>query len=170
MFVIGTVGVSMFGNYKLGVCVLISHIFGALLNGLIYRNKQQNICALQIAPKYNYDLTSIVYDSIQSILLIGGYIAIFFILIAMLNDIGVIYVFARTLSKCTSIDIDICKAIINGSIEITKGCMDLSMCGLSFNNSLIVLTAIISFGGISTFAQSLAFTNSFGLSKKTIFN
>lgn len=38
LFIIGTVAIGMFNSYKMGLIVLFSHLFGALLNGLIYRN------------------------------------------------------------------------------------------------------------------------------------
>ena len=39
LFIIGTVGIGFFNSHKLGLIVLISHYVSALLNGLLYRNK-----------------------------------------------------------------------------------------------------------------------------------
>ena len=38
MFILGSVGIGMLHSKTLGLIMLFSHIFGALLNGLIYRN------------------------------------------------------------------------------------------------------------------------------------
>lgn len=38
MFILGTVAIGMFANAKMGYILLISHILGALINGIFYRN------------------------------------------------------------------------------------------------------------------------------------
>ena len=44
MFILGSVGIGMLASKKLGIIILISHILGALINGLLYRNhKEKNI-------------------------------------------------------------------------------------------------------------------------------
>ena len=52
MFILGTVAIGMFASPKMGYVILISHILGALLNGLFYRNiKDKNL-----QPSKNCDL------------------------------------------------------------------------------------------------------------------
>ena len=38
MFILGSVAIGMFANRKMGIIILVSHILGALLNGLLFRN------------------------------------------------------------------------------------------------------------------------------------
>jgi len=42
MFILGSVAIGMFANKTMGILILISHIFGALFNGVIYRNLGAN--------------------------------------------------------------------------------------------------------------------------------
>ena len=44
LFVIGTVGVCMFYSQIVGVIILISHILGAILNGILYRSYKSKMC------------------------------------------------------------------------------------------------------------------------------
>ena len=42
MFIIGSVGVGLFIDAKIGYIIMISHLVGAILNGLLYRNIKQD--------------------------------------------------------------------------------------------------------------------------------
>lgn len=148
MFIIGAVGVGMLHNAKFGYLIFISHILGALINGILYRK-------LKISHSNNpenneeiiasHDLSSIVTDSVLSILSIGAIIAIFFVVITAFSPI--FNLLPSTIS-----------AILEGLIEITKGCIDISLL-LGASWKIIACTFIISFGGISTIFQSIAMLN-----------
>ena len=160
MFIIGSVGIGILLSKEAGYIILISHIIGALLNGLIYRNmkdedyKSKNIVYNQNEPETS--LSSCVMDSIFSILLIGGIVVVAFIFIEVLNNIGIFYPFVYIFSKI-GIDENVAKAIINGFFEITNGCLSLSSLSLNISTKTILSCAIISFGGISTTLQAMAF-------------
>ena len=87
LFIIGAVGVGMFGNAKLGYLILLSHIIGAFLNGLIYRNLKAPVsnCKVSALNKPSF-LEDAMYNSIRNVLVVGGYIAVFYMLISMLNN------------------------------------------------------------------------------------
>ena len=148
MFIIGAVGIGMLKNVTFGYIIMISHIIGALLNGLLYRkiNVKEDKTPLQNkAAKNSADLSSIVLDSALSIISVGTIIAIFFVIITSLSPI-----FNLLPSPLAS--------ILEGLIEITKGCIDISS---SINSiwSVAACTFVISFGGISTILQSITMLN-----------
>ena len=166
LFIVGTVGISMFGSAKLGYLILISHILGAFLNGLIYRNTftptGQNIIVLQ---NKNH-LEDVMINSIKSVLIVGGYVSIFYMLISMLNNFNILYPFSGFLSLITPLSPATSSAIINGVIEVTRGCLNLSTCNLSSFQLLVLSTGLISFGGLSIFLQALTFLKKFDMSIK----
>ncbi len=151
MFIIGAVGISMLANSLYGYIIFSSHIIGAFLNGLFYRNlKAKEDDSIEIIKenkvknkeKSSFDITSIVLDSAISMLIIGTIIAIFFVVITSLSPI-----FNLFPPKVAS--------ILEGMVEITKGCQDIS----KYFNSKWAITAatfVISFGGISTILQSIS--------------
>ena len=148
MFIIGAVGIGMLKNVTFGYIIMISHIIGALLNGLLYSkiNVKEDKTPLQNkAAKNSADLSSIVLDSALSIISVGTIIAIFFVIITSLSPI-----FNLLPSPLAS--------ILEGLIEITKGCIDISS---SINSiwSVAACTFVISFGGISTILQSITMLN-----------
>ena len=164
MFILGSVGIGMLTNKKLGIIILFSHIIGALLNGILYRNHKEN---LQINnSKINFtqnkqSLSDLMWNTVQSVLIIGGYIAIFFVLIEIINNLKIFTPLSLFISNIFNCNVEIINAIINGIFEITRGCKDLSV--LQLNEFFVgVLTCfIISFGGIATTMQGLTFLSKF---------
>lgn len=160
MFIIGSVGIGMLADKKIGYIILISHIIGALINGLIYRNikikeidKKENIKIIKNSE--NNFATSII-DSINSILMVGGIIVIAFILINLINDLKITLPIINFL-KIFNINPQLSSAIINGMFEMTKGCLDLSALAIPACLKTSLICGIITFGGISTHLQTMAF-------------
>lgn len=58
MFILGTVAIGMFANAKMGYIILISHVVGALINGLLYRNIK--------SKTLNNNFSNISQDNYQS--------------------------------------------------------------------------------------------------------
>lgn len=171
LFIIGTVGIGMFQNFKLGLIILIAHFIGAFINGILYRNymykPEKNVITYsyqQLPQKTKNILEESMMSTIQSMLVIGGYVALFFTVITILNRYHIlapIQIFLKTLFDLIHIPTGVATGITNGIIEITKGCLDLV--GSTGNISLIciLLTGIISFGGISIACQALTFLKKF---------
>lgn len=165
LFIVGTVGVCMFCSKTFGLIILISHIIGAVINGILFRNykaktMQSNNILKSQTTKDNV-LAEVLYDSIVSILMVGGYIVIFFVFIDFLNESNIISFFAFLPQKLfPNVSSDYFVAIINGSVEVTRGLLDLS--ATSINTTLLCCTGafLISFGGLSIHLQSLNFLKS----------
>lgn len=165
LFIVGTVGVGMFGNAKMGYIMLLCHILGAFLNGLLYRNtfKEQLPDIKIYTLKTNNVMENIMYNSIKSILIVGGYIAIFFMLITMLNNFHIFTPINNFVSLITRINPKTVGAFTNGIIEVTRGCLDVSLLHISTKKALVICTGLISFGGISIHAQALTFLKKFDM-------
>ena len=164
LFILGTIGVGIYHSIKLGIIILISHLFGALLNGLIFRQKTKHIFSANIVSKYDstIQINDIMTDSINSILMIGGFIAIAFMLIEILSYHGVFIVFERLL-KIFHIAPEITTATLSGLIEITTGGLMLATCNIPFKALAVILTFLVSFGGLSIHAQAYVFLSSFNM-------
>lgn len=164
MFIVGSVGIGMLMGAKYGYIILISHIIGAILNGLIYRNvkSNKNDKPYEITPETNPKtenfLSKSVLDSISSILLVGGIIVIMFIIIEILTNIGFFNPLVSIL-QAFGIKKTIATGITSGVFEITKGCLAIASANVSMFLKTILCSMIISFGGFSTILQSMAFLN-----------
>lgn len=176
LFIVGSVGVGMFINHTCGLIMLISHYIGALLNGILYRNYQYQQECLNKTSILNHKtqdiLSNTMYDSIISILLVGGYISIFFILIDVLINCGILSLISVAISKILSLiglPTTLSTGLASGFFEITRGCLDLSKNGLSLNIIVPFACALISWGGLSIHFQALTFLNKCKIKKRIYF-
>ena len=161
LFVIGTVGIGFFHNQRLGTILLITHIVGALINGLFFRQKNnKKIVSLQsIVPTTNI-LNSSMTSSISSIMTIGGFIAIFYMILQTLLHINAFAIPIRLFERI-NVPSNITISIISGIIEVTSGALTLSQCQLSTSIALPILSFLVSFGGLSVHAQAYCFLKDF---------
>ena len=156
IFIIATIGICFLGSAKLGAILFGCHILSAILNGFIYRKVnfvESNITRTSsttlllntgnlrnsLNTNSNKDISDIIsnslYSAIQNILMVGGIIIIFFIVINQIqNVLGV-------------------ESIIFGLFELTNGVI--------MTKNLVLLSAIISFGGIAIAMQGLLFFKTF---------
>lgn len=156
MFIIGAVGIGMFKNQTIGYILFISHVLGAILNGILFgRIKLRQKNSLQDEPplpqnqnsaQKKSDISEIVLNSTLAILSVGCIITIFFIVI-------------ECFSPLLSLLPDTLRFFAEGVIEITKGCVDISSLQ-NLNLATILCSFVISFGGISTVLQSLTMLSS----------
>lgn len=166
MFIYGSVGIGMLFSRTLGFIMLISHILGAIFNGILYRNYKQknaNIASKQFEIKSKFSLGETMADSVLSILIIGGFIAIFFIIIEIFNEFNIFAPIAMFFSQITTIDSSIFISIFNGLLEITHGCLDITSLAISPFLSTLICCGIITFGGIATMLQAFAFLQKIGM-------
>lgn len=165
MFILGSVGIGMLTSRNLGIIILISHILGALINGLIYRNHKENSTEInkKIIEKNNLSIGDLMWNTVHSVLIIGGFIALFFVIIEIINYLNIFSPISNLFSKIFNCDANIFTAIFNGIFEITRGCLDISKLGLSELVSGTLCTFIISFGGLATTMQALVFLKKFDM-------
>ena len=165
MFIYGSVGISMLCSRTLGLVMLISHILSAICNGLLYRNylAQPTIQDVKLQTKPKFSLSTTMTDSILSILLIGGFVSIFFVVIELFNQAHIFAPIANFLGGLLGLDSQIILGILNGIVEMTHGCLDITACGLSPAAVTIICTGLITFGGIATMLQAYAFLQKIGI-------
>ncbi len=171
MFIIGTVGVSIFLSYKAGIIILIANIISVLLNGLIYRkDKYVDKNLTYKGKKYENILSNSVYDATISIFMVCAYMILSFLIIDVLLNINVIDNISKaicTIFHCSQ-NFETIRATIIGFFEITRGVIELNNVNISLTLKTIIASGLIGFGGISILMQSLSFLNKLKISTKTI--
>lgn len=166
MFIIGAIGSGMLASVRAGIIIYIAHIVAAILCSTIFCNNKKrktilkNVKNQQIINKNNSFgdiLSNSVYSSIQTILIVGAYITMFFMFIDMLigaKILSPITLFFKQILSILSINPNLASGLSSGLIEITRGSIEISKFGINpFTISFICL--IVSFGGFSIITQSL---------------
>lgn len=125
--------------------------------------KNLNIENIKINDK-NFSLQECMYSSIQSVLIVGGYIIIFYVLIQILLDYNILSPLINLLNLLGLPPIQ-SKGLCAGLIEITKG---ISILSTSSNIKLnfIISNFLISFSGVSILMQANAFLDKININKK----
>lgn len=164
IFIIGTIGTSMFSSYKIGVTIYFSHILSSILLGIIFnffsKTKETNnkkIISIN-CEKHKSIISNAISETINSLFIVGAYITIFFLIGEVLDYLKIFSLLENIiikLFKLLKIDTKYIKGIIYGILEVTRGAKTLSV--FSENISVIFVTGILSFSGLSIIFQSMAF-------------
>lgn len=171
LFILGTVGISLFVSKRIGYILFFSHIISSLLVGFIFRwwkkNDEKN--SLKETPSFNdnnhisfSNLGEVIGESIASsihtILIVGGFVVLFSVVCSILENSNVInfltYMFAPILNKF-NISSNLIHSLIIGMIEVTNGVKYVSVLGLS-NINILVTSFLLGFGGLSILLQVLS--------------
>ena len=161
LFIIGTVGTSIFCSKKIGIILLITHILGSLTIGFLFRFWKPNRKTLFIKSKgtekdidsFSTTFVNSISKSVITILNIGGFIVIFSVIISILENSGIFDFIANFFSlfgfsKTTII------GFFSGILELTNGIKKISIIGIKNLNDIIVISAfLLGFGGISVAMQ-----------------
>ena len=168
LFIVGTVGVAMFGNSTIGFLLLISHILASITVGIIFRFWKYNSKSdANGSFKYsNNDITlsnlggiigASITSSINTILLIGGFVVLFSVIISILQTSHLL----ETLSNCVepllsifNIPESFSSGFISGILELTNGLN--IICNIpekKISINIIMASFLLGFGGISILLQ-----------------
>lgn len=165
LFLLGTVGVGMLHSTRAGALIAVSHYLGAIANGLFFRmldrnsslpvkHKAQDINRsnrLQEPYRMNDSILDLLTDSILSAMKTLCIICCYLILFNMITDlIDHIGVFDRIQQPYLI-------GFLKGLLEMTIGCNEIAVSqSLSLEQNCVLISGLISFGGISIFAQSMS--------------
>ncbi len=157
LFIIGSVGVGMFGNKYVGFILFISHALSAVAVGIIFRFYGGDGGNNDILPLVNRSdsLYDCVYSSVVSVAVVGGFICVFYLFADMAENTGAILPLVKFVDLFVK-DEKISSAFVSGLIECTRGCRNLSRSGIS-PLTVCLAESLISFGGVSVIFQSVAF-------------
>ena len=170
LFIIGTVGITMFGYSSIGFLLLITHLLASLTVGFIFRfwkynekSYTQNQTYTQ-ASNENISLSNLggvignsISSSINTILLIGGFVVLFSVIISILQTSHLL----ATVSNCINpllnlfnISTNFSSGIISGILELTNGLnlvCNIHIKQLSIN--IIIASFLLGLGGLSILLQ-----------------
>lgn len=179
LFIIGTVGVSLFSSSSIGFKLFFVHLISCLLVGFIFRwwkcKPQNSKWKRQESSTINSicfnNLGAVLSASIQSairlVVIIGGFVVLFSVIVSMLNSSKVLNILCMFLSPFLhifKIPEIYSSSIITGIIEVTNGVKIAAIGSNPF--SIIICSFLLGFGGISVLLQVLSITSEAKISIK----
>lgn len=115
-------------------------------------------------------LSTSIMNSITTVIMIGGFVVLFSVIISILNNSGLLQLACKTLYpvfKLLNIDINFIKPIISGLLELTNGLSQLTHIPTKSLSTTITFSAfVLGSGGISVMLQVLSITSKTDISIK----
>lgn len=155
LFIVGSVSIAMFENKKLGAILLLTHLLSSILTGIIFRFYGEKSAPSFIQPsqqRVDNALYESIYRSVISVIIVGGFVAIFYTLAQILSDFRILKIIEYPLKFLLG---ENSNAFCQGLIECTKGCKLLAKSPSI--NSVCLTSSLIAFGGLSVIFQSLIY-------------
>lgn len=175
LFILGTVGISIFCDSKLGMLLLITHILGSFTVGFIFKFWKPNRTNLfvnsnNLSNNDNFNLGTIIINSISksitTILNIGGFIVLFSVIISILEKSNFLEIISNFFIPFGFSE-TIIQSFFTGILELTNGIKNLSIVGTKNLNKIIILSAfLLGFGGFSVVFQVYSIISKSDLSIK----
>lgn len=169
LFILGTVGIGLFGNVSIGILLLITHILSSLTVGFLFRfwkyksdnlsilNKNRTISQYVSIKKLGNIISESITSSLSSIFMIGGFIILFCVIISIMQSSGILKVFYYLLLPIFNflrIDSSFINGFICGLFEITNGVSAISIIPVKNISINIIFSAfLLGFGGFSILLQ-----------------
>lgn len=157
LFILGTVGGMILKDAAAGFALLAAHVGAVLLTAVILRGKKSANADTAVPVKtHTADnlIYEAVYESVLSVLVLGGIVTIFFVAIEMLSDIGAFYLPERLFTLLFG-DADLARGFAFGLVECTTGIFAAAQSSSPL--LLPVIGFLLSFGGFSVMTQSCVF-------------
>lgn len=158
MFVLGSVGAVILKDARAGAVILVAHYLGALLNGFFYRGRRRpSSSAVLLSTQSEAFLSDAMYQSVLSLALVGGFIAVTNLLGDMVFDLLLRFGLGGALSG------KLPGAMLYSAFEVTRGCVEFAALGIKRIWTAAFCALAVSFGGLSVVLQSIAFLGKAGL-------
>ena len=184
LFIIGTVGISMYRNSLIGVLLFITHLLACLTVGVAFRfwkyNKSSHTHNNSFLKTNNLNvsfsnlgevLSKSITSATSTILMIGGFVILFSVVLSILDNTNIINVCSSLLNpifRLFGISNDkFTNGFISGIVELTNGVKYISNIPYkAISTNLIISAFLLGFGGISILLQVFSITSKTDISIK----
>lgn len=185
LFILSFVGISLFGSTQTGILLLITHILSSisvallfgflskktLNNRIYYRNEIKNEKETVNFNNLGRILSQSITNATSTILLIGGFVVIFSVIISILEQSNFLDILSNILNPLLNIfnfNLSFAKPVFAGLIEFTNGInMICSVPEKLISQNIILCSFILGFGGLSVLLQVFSIISKTDLSIKT---
>ena len=171
LFIIGTVGISLFYNSTIGLLLFITHLLACLTVGILFRFWKHNKSSTSVSKShYSIDnkevsfsslgevLSSAISSATNTILMIGGFVVLFSVVLSILENSKILSISSSFLEPFFSFlgsnSSQFTNSFLSGIVELTNGLKQItSIPYKSISTNIIFSAFLLGFGGISILLQ-----------------
>ncbi len=185
LFILGTVGITLFGNTTIGFLLLVTHILACLSVGFLFRFwKRKSIPSRVSYTSTKKELVNFsnlgevlgksIMSAIKTVVMIGGFVVLFSVLLSILKNSSLLVPFNYFLHSFFWLfgikDFRFASSFTCGIIELTNGLMQITSIACKQISINIILSAfLLGFGGFSVLLQVYSIIAKSDLSIKSYF-
>lgn len=173
-----------FGNTTIGILLFITHLLACISVGIVFRfwkykdkktdiksntyNNQKNVVSFSNLGEV---LSKSILSAINTVVLIGGFVVLFSVILSILKNSNILSIFTSLLSPIFNIfgitNPQFINGLLSGIIELTNGVQLIS--GIAYKQislNIILSALLLGFGGISILLQVFSITSKSDISIK----
>lgn len=177
-------GISLFGNTTIGLLLFLTHLLACLTVGFLFRfwkyrdtESLQNLSTYQVNKKTPPSINSLgsilqssIMSSVSTVVMIGGFVMLFSVIISILNNSNILNILGTCVSPIFSIlhiPTEFINGTLSGIVELTNGVSIISNIPIkSISINITICAFLLGFGGISILLQVLSITSTSDISIK----
>lgn len=174
VFLLGAVGAGMFGSGRTGWLILLGHYLAVVLTGILlggFRGREPAEKSAPAPPDPSRPLGAMLADAVRggaaSITLVGGFVILFSVLTGLAVHFRLADAAGLLLSaplRWLGLPEELSVPFFAGFLELTAGCRQAALAGESSPVLWAAACAVVTWGGLSAQAQSMAFLSGTPLS------
>ena len=167
LFILGTVGITLFYDASIGILLLFTHILACMSVGIVFRfwkrntNEKRSVDVTDTSvvsfQSLGEVLSQSILSAIHSIVLIGGFIVLFGIILSILQKTYLFHLFSLFFVpsfRLLGINTEFIIPILTGILELTNGVVTVSsIVSRNLAVNVIICAFLLGFGGISIMLQ-----------------
>ena len=181
LFIVGTVGISMFSNSTIGFLLLITHVLACITVGILFRFWKYNETSAKSSntefvddeisfSKLGEIFSTSISKATSTVLMIGGFVVLFSVIISILKSSHLLTMLSYSILPLfgfLNIPFTFIVPFVTGLLEITNGIALISNIQIkSISINIIFTSFLLGIGGLSIFLQVFSIVSKTDLSIK----
>ena len=168
LFILGTVGITLFYDISIGLLLLFTHVLAAISVGIIFKSwksnkkEKRNTNAVETNISFNSLgelLSKSILSAINSVILIGGFIILFGIILSILQKtyiLNILQIPLIPIFNIFNINTEFIIPILTGFLELTNGVIVIStIASKNLTVNIIFCAFLLGFGRNIYYASSI---------------
>ncbi len=157
LFVIGVIGMGVYGSTRTGYLLLAAQVLAALTTGLCMRFYGRGESIRRAGKRQGFG--DPVTDAVRTLLSLCGFVVFCATVVAFMEKLGILSLLRRLLMGLGMGE--------NTAMLLSRGVWEITAAARGGGAALPAMAALLSFGGFSVFLQTLSLVRKAGLSIKS---
>ena len=173
LFILGSVGVKLLGDFRAGALIMLTHVLGSVINGAVFG--RLNKPAYPVGEVKSSERLNAVKafrealgNTVSAALTVAACMILFNVAIQLMSETGIVNIAGRV-AEALGVPAGAGEGFVAGFVEITYGIKSLAG-GLPIKQTAPLIAALVSFGGISVQMQSMFFLDEAGVKGRVFFS